>query len=90
MLRYLTYLSVVDFNRVSGVYQLTYLRCILEVFREAFLFVTHDFMTMGYISPHLLSSMSNCVSADNLVSNPRSKFLLISRVLVPKAYMFII
>ena len=40
VLCYLTYLSMVVLNRVGGVYQLTYRRCIPEVFREAFPVVT--------------------------------------------------
>lgn len=30
----------------------------------------HDFMTMGYVSPHLLSSVSDCVSAVSLLTAP--------------------
>ena len=30
----------------------------------------HDFMTMGYISPHLPASASNCVSAVSLLTAP--------------------
>ena len=73
VLCYLTYFPVVAFNRVSGVYQLTYRRYILEVFREVFPVVTPWFYDDGIqFLPHLLSSVSNCVSAVSLLTAPYS------------------
>ena len=70
VLCYLAYLPMVAFNGVGGVYQLTYRRCIPEVFREAFPVVTPWFYDDGIRSPHLLSSVSNCVSTVSLLTAP--------------------
>ena len=70
VLCYLTYLSVVAFNGVGGVYRLriagVYWKCSVRRSQLSH----HDFMTMGYVSPHLLSSVSNCVSAVSLLTAP--------------------
>ena len=70
VLCYLTYLSMVAFNGVGGVYRLriagVYWKCSVRRSQLSH----HDFMTMGYVSPHLLSSVSNCVSAVSLLTAP--------------------
>ena len=70
VLCYLTYLSVVAFNGVGGVYRLriagVYWKCSVRRSQLSH----HDFMTMGYVSPHLRSSVSNCVSAVSLLTAP--------------------
>ena len=70
VLCYLAYLPVVAFNGVGGVYQLTYRRCIPEVFREASSVVTPWLYDDGIRFPHFLSSASNCVSAVSLITVP--------------------
>ena len=112
VLCYLTYLSVVAFNGVGGVYRLriagVYWKCSVRRSQLSH----HDFMTMGYVSPHLASisriqdqAFVNAMTWFQAVlclwwnwwflqivwyQIQAQNYLLISRVLVPKAYMFII